>query len=48
MAEETEKPSSYNYLSYVLAMYAPKDERDDALWEGNFKGDVLPYFIPSF
>ena len=48
MAEETEKPSSYNYLSYLLAMYGQGEDRDEALWEGTFHGDVLPYFIPTF
>lgn len=48
MAEEAEKPSSYNYLSYLLAMYGQGEDRDEALWEGNFHGDVLPYFIPTF
>lgn len=48
MSEDTEKPESYNYLSYVLAMYGEDEDRDESLWTGNFTGDVLPYFIPTF
>lgn len=46
MAEETNATSgsseSYNYLSYVLAMFNGEDT-DKTLWEGNYEGGVLPF-----
>ena len=43
MAEETSTPESYSYNAYILAMYAGEEQRDEALWTGNFTGDVLPF-----
>lgn len=49
MAESTTNttaPESYNYLSYVLAMYEKDDEGkfvDPSLWEGKYPDGVLPF-----